>query len=304
MVTFTTADLITSIKRVTHVAQGNSTFSAADFLAIADTEMRTRVAPKIASCRENYWLTTQDQAVDSDRNEYPLPSKALGSAIVDAMVRSGTNLIHLSRVEASDLYSTQYSTRPAYCYYIEDFILKLIPNNISGTVVMWYYRIPSQLVPVEDCAQITAIAGSTVTVNAVPSDFASLPEMDIVSQQPGFNVLKKDSSPVQISGSDIEFDELPETVAVGDYVCLSGQSCVVQCPLEWIECLVEATAVKIYEIQGYEKKHDSAKKTLAEMEQMAMSLVSPRTIENAKVISGGGSLLCPQTIGWKLPVRG
>lgn len=304
MVTYTTDNFVTAVKRVAHIPVGNSTFTAADLLAIGDTEMRTRVAPKVASCRENYWLTTQDQAVDSDGNEYPLPSKALGSAIVDVMVRSGENLIHLSRIEASDLYSTQYSVRPAYCYYIEDATLKLIPNNISGTVVMWYYRIPSQLTAVENCAQITAIASNTVTVSSVPSTFSVLPEMDIVSQQPGFNVLKKDSSPVSVVSSDILFDEIPETVAVGDYVCLSGQSCVVQCPLEWIECLVQATAVKIYEIQGYEKKHDGALKTLMEMENMAMSLVSPRTIESSKIISGGGSLLCPQTIGWKLPVRG
>lgn len=304
MVTYDTNSFVTAVKRVAHVPVGNSTFTATDILAIGDTEMRTRVAPKIASCRENYWLTTSEQTVDEDLNNYPLPSKALGSAIVDVMVRSGTNLIHLSRVEASDLYSTQYTTRPAYCYYIEDATLHLIPNNVSGTVVMWYYRIPSQLTAIENCAQIDSIAGNIVTVNSVPSTFATSPEMDIVSQQPGFNVLKKDSSPTGISGSDITFDELPETVAVGDYVCLSGQSCVVQCPLEWIECLVQATAVKIYEIQGYDKKHESASKTLEEMERQAMSLVSPRTIESSKIISGGGSLLCPQTIGWKLPVRG
>lgn len=304
MVTYTTENFVTAVKRVGHIPVGNSTFTNADILAIGDTELRTRVAPKIASCRENYWLSSSAQDVDSDNNNYQIPSKALGSSIVDVMVRSGSNLIHLSRIEVSDRYSEQYSVRPAYCYWIEDSTIHLSPNNISGEVVIYYYRVPSQLTAVENCAQITAITGSTVTVSAVPSTFSTLPEMDIVSQQPGFNVLKKDSEPASIVSSDIEFDELPDTVAVGDYVCLSGQSCVVQCPLEWIECLVQATAVKIYEIQGYEKKHAGALKTLEQMEAMAMSLVSPRTIESSKIISGGGSLLCPQTIGWKLPVRG
>ena len=304
MVTFTTTDLITSILRTAHVPQGNDTFGASDLLSIADMQMRTLIAPKISSCRENYWLTTQDQVVDNDRNEYPLPSKALGSAIVDAKVRSGTNLIHLSRIEVSELYSTQFTTRPAYCYLIRDFILELYPQSLSGTLVMWYFRIPSKLTAVENCAQISAISGDTVTVTSVPSTFASLQELDVVSQQPGFNVLIKDSSPVSIAGSDITFDDVPETVAVGDYVCLSGQSCVVQCPLEWIEVLVQACAVKIYEIQGYEPKHALAQKVLDGMVERVMGLVSPRTIENAKLISGGGSLLTPQTIGWKLPVRG
>lgn len=303
MVTYTTTNLLAAIKNVSHVPQGNSTFTEAQLLSLADMEMRTGVAPKIASCRENYWLTTQSTAINSD-NVYPLPSKALGSSIVDAKVRTGGYFIHLSRIEVSEIYSEQYSVRPAYCYYIEDFILKLLPNNLSGSLVMWYYRVPSQLTGTENCAQITAINGDVATVSSVPSTFTDLPELDIVSQQPGFNVLLKDSEPASIVGSDITFDEIPSTVAVGDWICLSGQSCVVQCPLEWIEALVQRVACKIYEIQGYAAKLKTSKTVLMEMEEALMGLVSPRTIENAKVIGGGGQLLSPQTIGWKLPVRG
>lgn len=302
-VTFTTSTLITSIKRVAHVPQGNATFDAAGFLALADMEMRTAIAPKISSCRENYWLTTQETEVN-DANVYPLPSKALGSAIVDAKIKTGGYFIHLSRIEASEIYSTQYSVRPAYCYYIEDFILRLLPNNLSGDVVMWYYRIPSKLVETTDCAQITGIVGNVATCASIPSSFSSVGELDIVSQAPGFNVLLKDSTPVSVGGSDIEFDEIPSTVAVGDWICASGESCVVQCPLEWVEVLVQRVACKIYEIQGYATKLKTSKAILSEMEMATMNLVSPRTVENSKVISGGGSLLSPQTIGWKLPVRG
>jgi hypothetical protein len=302
LVTFTTTNLINSIKRNAHVPQGNSTFLPDDFLAIADMEMRTGIAPSIASCRENYWLTTQTLPIAED-NKYPIPSKALGSAIVDVKVKNGTNLIHLSRLEVSELYSLQYSTRPAYCYYIEDYNLKLIPQTLTGEVMMWYYRIPSQLVPVTSCGQITDITGLDVTVNAVPSNFITGGELDIVSQNPGFNVLLKDTEPVAITGDVITFADVPSNVKVGDYVCLSGQSCVVQCPLEWVEVLVQRATVRIYEIQGYDKKHVTAQRDLERMEKAALGLVSPRTIENAKIIPGGGSLLMPQTRGWKLPVR-
>lgn len=302
MVTFTTTNLVDGIKRTAHVPQGNSTFTFDQFLAIADIEMRTGVAPKISSCRENYWLTT-DEYARNEANYYAIPSKALGGAIVDYKVRNGTNLIHLMRVEVGDLYSTQYTTLPAYCYYIENNLIKEVPTNLSGDRIVWYYRIPSQLVPVEDCAQITAINGNDVDVNAVPSDFVGGGELDICSQQPGFNVLLKDTEPVSIVSNTITFTLLPDTIRVGDWVSLSGQSCVVQCPLEWIGVLEQRCAVKIYEIQGYLGKRDVAKKTLEEMEQNALNLVSPRTIESEKVIQGGGSLLFPQNMGW-LPARG
>lgn len=304
MVTFTTTGLVAGIKRTSHVPQGNNTFTFDDFLDIADIEMRTLVAPKIASCRENYWLTTVEIPIDNALNEYQIPHLALGGAIVDIKIRVGTTLIHLARLEVGDLYSEQYSSLPAYGYYIQDGKVKLNPTNLNGTVVMWYYRMPAQLVPVEECAQVTAIAGNVVTVASVPSTFVGGGELDIVSQQPGFYVLLKDSEPVSIVGSDIEFAVLPLDVKVGDWICLSGQSCVVQCPLEWVGVLEQACAVKIYEIQGYLGKQQTAEKTLEKMTAAALGLVSPRTIENSKIIQGGGSLLNPTNPGWSLPVRG
>lgn len=302
MVTFTTTDLITSIKRTAHVPQGNSTFNPDDFLAICDMEMRTKIAPRIASCRENYWLTTQDTIIDNGKNLYPLPSKALGSSIVDAKILVNTNLIHMIRLEISDLYSTQYSTMPSYGYYIQDASMILLPATLSGYLRMWYYRIPSQLVQTIECAQITEIASNVLTCASVPSAFTGGGELDIVSQQPGFNVLLMDDTPTNISGNVITFDAVPDTVQVGDWICLSGQSCVVQCPLEWVEVLVQAATVKIYEIQGYAQKHELAKKVLDEMIVATIGIVSPRTIENSKVISGGGSLLQPMNLGWSVPV--
>jgi len=179
-----------------------------------------------------------------------------------------------------------------------------LPPNLSGEVVMWYFRIPSQLVETTDCAQITDITGTTITCSSVPSTFSTSTELDIVSQNPGFNVLLKDTMPSSVSGVTIVFDEIPDTVAVGDWICSAGKSCVVQCPLEWVEVLVQRVACKIYEIQGYAGKLKNSKAVLDEMMKETMNLVSPRTQENSKVISGGGSLLSPQTIGWKLPVKG
>jgi hypothetical protein len=303
MITFTSTNLVNSIKRTAHVPQGNATFTVEDFLAIADMELRTKIAPRIASCRENYWLTTQETVIDNAQNKYQLPSKALGSGIVDVKIKSGTNLIHLIRLEVSDLYSTQFSTLPSYGYYIEDATLKLIPATLSGSVVMWYYRIPSQLVPVSSCALIEEVNGLDITCAAVPSNFTGGGELDIVSAQPGFNVLLKDTEPTSIAGNVISFAEVPTTVEVGDYICLSGQSCVVQCPLEWVEVLVQATAVKIYEIQGYDKKWKLANDVLEKMMNATTGIVSPRTIENSKVITGGGSLLSPMNVGWSVPVN-
>jgi len=301
MLTYTTQSFIDAVKRTSHVPPGNNTFTEADFLALGDTEMRTRIAPKIASCRENYWLTRQTYQ-PNDQNAYPIPSLAQGGAFVDVKVNVSGNLISLSRVEVSELYSLNFATRPAYSYYLEDNLIKTLSVVNLGPILVWYYRLASKLVPVSECAQITAISGNDITVDAVPASFLDQ-TLDVVSQTPGFNVSIKDETPVTV-GDVMTFAEVPSGVAVGDYVCLSGQSCVVQCPIEWIEVLVQATTVRIYQIQGYLNKHKTASEDLDNMVTAAMGLVSPRTIENAKIIQGGGSLIYPMISGWKMPVRG
>lgn len=305
MITYTTTTFVNSVLTVAHVPQGNNTFSFNQILSLADLQMRTYIVPKIASCRENYWLTTQTYEIDPDINKYPIPSLAQGSAIVDVKVNVSQNLIHLTRLEISDLYSFQYSPIPGYGYYIEDQYVRLNPTSLVGNLIIWYYRMASQLVPTTSCAQITDVDYETgeLTVGTVPSSFIGTGiQLDVVSQTPGFNVLIKNSVPDSIVGMVLTFDYVPPEVKVGDYICLSGQSCVIQCPLEWIEVLVQATVCKIYEIQGYLNKLAVAKKVLEEMLVNATNLVSPRTIESAKVIYSGGALLYPQNRGW-LPVR-
>lgn len=301
---YNTDTFVDQVRNVAHVPQGNNTFSFNQFLQLGDMQMRTLVAPKIAACRENYWLTTVEYPTVPAINKYAIPSKAQGSAIVDVKVNIGVNFVHLVRLEVSDLYSEQYSAIGGYGYYLEDQYVRLIPTTLTGLVTMWYYRIPSKLVATTACARITAIdfGTSTVTVGTVPSSFIGADiEFDIVSAKPGFNVLKKDSL-ATINSPDITFDALPVDLKVGDYVCLAGESCVIQCPLEWYETLVQAVVVKIYEIQGYERKMALAAAVLKDMVDNTTNLVSPRTVSNAKVIYGGGSLLFPKGQTW-LPIR-
>jgi hypothetical protein len=303
MVTYTTTDLIEAIKRTAHVPTANETFQDPGLLALADTEMRTFVAPKVAAVRENYWTKTKDYDVDeaSEVNTFEMPSLAIGGGIIEAKLLQSDFYLPLDRIEISELIGTQFSPRPIYGYTIEDNLIKLLPNGgISGTLRVWYQRIPSKLVATSACAEITAVNGNTVTVASLPASMTTETELDIVSAQPGFNCIKIDSAPTAINNMDLTFDELPAgRVKVGDWVCLSGESCVVQAPLEWIEVLVQAVAVKIFLIQGYLTKKKDAEVTLTEMAKAATSTVSPRQTEKTKFINGGGSVLNAGAGNWR-----
>lgn len=301
MITYTTLDLIAGIKRNSHVPEAQVTFSDADLLAIADMAMRTQISPKISSVREGFWTTTKDYPLENSQSlqNFPIPGLALGNAIVEAKVLVNQNFLPLDRIEINELTSTNFTPRPNYGYYVEDNMLKVLPNGgITGSIRIWYNRMPSQLVLPLACAQINDVTGNVVTVDTLPSTMSTSTELDIVSQTPGFNVVLKDSAPLNIAGNILTFAEVSDQVKVGDYVCLSGQSCVVQCPLEWVEVLVQATTCKIYEAQGYLEKLKAAKVALTEIEANVLSLIGPRQIQKTKYVAGGGGVLGPNFRTW------
>lgn len=294
MVTYTTTDLLAAIKRVSHVPVADETFLNPALLALSDTEMRTFLSPKLAAVRENYWVTYKDCDLPSasEVNIVEIPSLSLGGGIIDAKLLVSENFLPLDRIEVSELTSTQFAPRPIYGYWIEDNLIKVLPNGgITGTMRVWYQRMPSKLVPTNQCAQVDSISGNDITVVSIPATFTLTTELDIVSAVPGFNVIKKDSAPTAINNLIITFDDVPSRVKVGDWICLSGESCVVQAPIEWVELLPQAVAVKIYEIQGYLTKRDKAKETLKGMVDQVLSIVNPRQVEKTKYITAGGGVL-------------
>lgn len=299
---YTTTDLINDIIMNAHIPQGQTTFDPTKLLRVSDFAMKTIIAPQVASARENYWMTSVSYDVPGSPAQitsYPIPSLAMGSAVVEAKLLVNEVYYPLDRIMVSELVNTQFSPRESFAFYVEDNLIQLLPNSgLPGKLRLWYYREPSQLVLPTTCAQITAVSGNVVTVAAVPATFSTSTMLDISSSQPGFNVIVKDSIPTAISGSNITFSDVPDRVQKGDWVSLTGQSCVVQCPQEWIIVLVQAATCRIYQIQGYDKKLASAQKDLDTMVSQAMKLVSPRFVEKTKVIQGGGQLLKAGPRNW------
>jgi hypothetical protein len=305
MINYTTDDLVAGVKRLSHLPGAQTTFQPTDILALADSAMRTVVSPKLAGVREGYWTTYKDYTITSSSTpiDIAIPSLALGSAIIDAKVLIGNTFLPVDRIEISELVSNQFTPRPNYGYWVEDNVLKFLTNGgVTGTLRLWYNRMASQLVQLTACGQITVISGNDITVASLPSTFQLGVELDIASATPGFNVLMKDTAPTAINNTTLTFASVPSTAKVGDYVCLSGQACVVQCPIEWISVLEQATVCKMYEAQSMFQKLAAADRTLDKMIASTLSLVSPRQIQKTKMIAAGGQLLGASRRKWPFAV--
>jgi hypothetical protein len=173
----------------------------------------------------------------------------------------------------------------ADAYVLEGNKLVLKSSTTSGILRMRYFIRPNRLVTTDSVGEITAINTTThvVTVSVLPSTFITSVTYDLVKGKPGFDTLAMDQSVSAVGTNTLTFSTLPTGLAVGDFVCLAGESPVVQAPVELHPLTVQRTVVA-----GLAGLGDAKVKVAAEMAEqmktMALSLLSPRIVNAPKVI--------------------
>jgi hypothetical protein len=121
-------------------------------------------------------------------------------------------------------------------------------------------------------------------VTSVPTGWVNGDSVDLQAAQPQFDLLGT-CDITDITGTDITLDGDIGTLAAGDYLCLEGQTCVPQIPVEFHQLLAQRVVCKIYELQGYLDKMKAAQAKLKEMEDALTALITPRTQAAPKVIN-------------------
>lgn len=287
-------DLIASVKRRCNVPTAQITFQTADFLALADEEIRCKLVPLVLKHMEEFYVALQDQAITANVTTFAIPYRAVGMALRDVQIVSSTDpdtRVGLERLNPEDLYAGISGNARFLVkkngFYLQGNSLILYPTPAQSldTLRMSYYMRPNSLVATNTCAQITAInSGSNqVTVSVVPSNITTLTTVDFVRAQPGFECTAIDQTISSIVGTTITFSEaLPSNLAVGDYICLSGQSCVVQVPVELQPLLFQYVVVRILAAQGDQTNLKAAVAELEALEKAASVLLAPRVSGKVK----------------------
>lgn len=282
---YTTADLLTTIRNQAHVPDNQSPFRDQDILGFANTELETALLRQILSVRENYYLAYTDTTVNTT-GIYDIPTRAVGAAIADPQLVVQTTIYPISRTEISDQFSTIASPHGGYEYYFKgnQIVLPMVPT--TGSLRMWYYRAPNKLVVSSSCAQITSIVGKVLTCTTVPTTYTTGYTFDLIKDQPHFDWHDIDLSATSVTtgtGGNVTLTNTPPTtLAVGDWIALSGQTSVPQIPVQFRALLAQRCVVKIQEIQGYLEKMKASQKKLEDMEKDIFGIISPRAKEGPK----------------------
>lgn len=296
---YTTANLLTNIQLKGNIAASQTAFSNTNLLLLADDELSTDVLQTILSVRENFYLAYTDYSPNTD-GLYDIPSRAIGSALADVQIISGQTIFPVTRSELSEQYNTQTSPSGDYSFVLKGNKVQVKTNPTFGTVRLYFYCRPNKLIQTSSALKITGIASNVLSFSSVDtSTFTTSTPLDVIQDQPHFNWLSMDNTPTGVTGTTITFAAAIEEVAVGDWVCLAGQTPVPQIPVEFRPYLEQRTVVKYYEAQGYLDKMNAASQRAEEIKNQVIDLINPRVSEKTKRIIGDSSLLGGISRRWR-----
>jgi hypothetical protein len=248
-------------------------FTDAKILNILSDELWTTVVPFLQGFQEEYYIRKKTYTVATGTSEYAIPGRTIGGTLRDVRMTPNGETVEIDWPRL-DPQRKDYVDRG---YYLEDHNVVVVkPENYNGwTLNVYYYLRPAELVLPSACAQVSSISGNDITVTTVPSSWTSPVTLDAMQALPPFKVLDTDDAST-FTSNIITMTSAPSGLAVGDYLSLTGESCIPQIPLELHNMLVQLGIIRFAEILGYDKRMQTAIEKYRQIEESARNLMAPR----------------------------
>ncbi len=174
----TSTTLLETIKREAMVPASNFALNDADFLAMANQELRIGMMPSIMQYHQEFGVRTDAPiAIAANQSAYPIPYRAVGSKVREVFyMDQNNNWCKMSRIDPDHKpYYQQTNSANTYIhFYVEGNSVVLIPSVSStpvGSLVYSYYMRPNELVDETRISSITDVtttdtSGSITTISA------------------------------------------------------------------------------------------------------------------------------------------
>lgn len=295
---YTATGLVAAIQRKAFLPSNPEGLSAVDFYALMDEEIATNLVPMIMSAKEEYYATTltPDLTLVSGQDTYPLPYRSMGGKlrlVQIALTSAGSNqnFVPLARVEPERSYNYAISGS-ADGYMLEGDNLVLVPpGTMAGLLRIKYFMRPNQVVDSSACAQITSVASNSVTCSGgLPTAFITGAQYDLIKGTPGFNTMSFDQTGT-VSSNTVTFSALPTlnlgqggSVAVGDWLCLAGQTPIPQIPYDMFAYLSQCVVCSALQAAGDRTNLPAAEAKRDGLRVTLLTLLQPRTEGSNRVI--------------------
>lgn len=277
---YTTAYTLDAIKR-RGLLPGTGRITDDDLIGFVNDAMADYGVPLLMAAREGFLHATEDTALVDGQTSYPIPARAASERLVRVLlVNSEGQELPLDRVETARRESTSSGYE-----LVDDSLTLWNPPSGYASLRFIYFCEPSRLVALTECAQVTAITSTTVTVDSAPATFTTSEPLDFIAGSPGFRCVARDVTPTAVVSSVLTFaaGDIPSTLAVGDYVALAGETPILQAP-KTLRPLIEQRALCIALEALGDNRLKTALDALDRMEKRLVATLSPRVPGSPRVV--------------------
>lgn len=282
------------VKRLVTVPANQALMDDAALLEMGDTACKSFVVPLFLSLRQEYFVTSYNQAITQGVSAYPIPPRSIARTLRELKFVENTATRNLAQIAIEDLQLWPLDgTIVGYYFKGDRIVLCGVPNSSTPILEIWYYLQPSKMVKVSEAARVQSVVGDTVTVDSVPPTFAAGISADFVQGISGNSILGMDCAITGVAGTQISFDVgvVPLDLIAGDYITLAGETPVVQLPVEGIPFLETKTGSRILNAIGDFDGMGKLEELSMLQEKSLKIITEPRNVgESVKVVPRFGLL--------------
>lgn len=330
----TSDTLIESVKQRAMIPISQSTFTDKDLLDFANEELKMGMLPTIMTLHEEYLVYNEDVPLEDNVSKYPIPYRAIGAKLNDIVYKDQAgNLYEMTRLTPADRVWWQSSAgffNQFGRFFFENNNIVLVPGvqqANQGTLSLFYYMRPNELVETNRIATITALSTSgtdtIITLDQIPANIRSditntttqSNLIDFLQTKPGHKTYKFDytlpsgslnvsAKTLTIPTADVPADEAGVSfLTIGDYIATAGECMIPQIPTDLHVVLAQRVACRCLEALGDTAGLTNAKVKLDEMNAMLANLIDNRAESSPQKVVNQHSVLKWNRYRRFLPVR-
>lgn len=250
---YDTTALLAAIRRTAHLPTATAPGCAdADLLAVANAELRQYLAPRLLRAREEFFVAVSDVALVAGTAAYDVPSRAiLGKLREVQLVASDGTVRNLpagnpERLHGTD--STNNNGTPRFYYFRANSVVLSPAPDASDfpTLRLHYFRRPSRLISTASALLVDDVsADPTYSGDGALTTSNGELAVDIISGASPHAPTADDVTPFATGTGSVTFTASRTDIAAGDYVCLAGETPVLQMPQEFYDLLVLRSAMAL-----------------------------------------------------------
>lgn len=256
MAVVSTERFLLGVKRRVTIPNNQQLITDTDILSLADDCTRSEFFSMMQSANQNYFVYFKKIPIVAGQEFYPIPPRCAVQGFRDLKMgaktdQSSTRSLTEISIENIDFYSVD-GTPQGYYFLGNKIALRPKPNTSDYALHLWFFSVPSRLVPTSEAGIILSATLNTITCSYLPMSIAAGSKIDVIEASAGNSTQAFDLTVTNVTGSNITVAEdlTGLGIATGDFVSISETSPVLQIPTEGLSLLEAMTARRVLEAVG------------------------------------------------------